>query len=98
MACDTAARGSLISERPPRVICACRGPGGPPLIIACTQEGDDVEEAAGDEVCVCLAGSISRAGVYRCGASCTSSRRFHSESEFIAFHEPKASCSMLTAP
>ncbi len=49
---DRTACGSLISERPGWVICACSGPRGPPLIIAYAQEGDDEEEAAGESVCV----------------------------------------------
>ncbi|KAI3370958.1 hypothetical protein L3Q82_023611, partial [Scortum barcoo] len=40
--------GSFISERPGRVICAYGGPRGPQLIIVFAQEGDDEEEAAGE--------------------------------------------------
>jgi len=52
---DRAACGSLNSERSARVICACRGPGGPPLIIASAQEGDDEEEAERGRVVVVVA-------------------------------------------
>lgn len=62
---DRTACGSLISERPGWVICACRGPGGPPLIIASAQEGDDEEEAAEESVCLYTLFVSLCAGVYQ---------------------------------
>ena len=51
---DRTACGSLIAEHPGWVICACRGPSGPSLIIVSAQEGDDEEEAAAERMCVFL--------------------------------------------
>lgn len=48
---DRTACESLIVEHPEWVICACRDPRGPQLIIAFDPEGDDEEEAAGENVC-----------------------------------------------